>query len=157
MYRPNDDRVEITTRLAGKAVVPRTIRRRAVRILAALDKSDAEISILLCDNAFIRDLNRDYRGRDRPTDVLSFAQNEGEPLAPLETEILGDVIISVETAVRQATERDVPVLEETTDLLIHGILHLLGHDHQQPADREIMFKRAAELRELFPHTAVTFQ
>jgi probable rRNA maturation factor len=73
----------------------------------------------------IRDLNRQYRGKDKPTDVLSF------PLADaLCPHLLGDVIISIETATRQAQRRGHALLEELQTLLIHGILHLLGYDHE---------------------------
>ena len=96
-----------------------------------------ELSIVLCDDAFIAPLNRDYRGKNKATDVLSFSQREGE-YADANDPILGDVIISVETAQRQAAERGHDLGRELEVLLIHGILHLLGYDHIQDVDADIM-------------------
>ena len=110
-------------------------RRRSGVIASAANIPDAEISVTLVSDARIRALNRDYRGKDRPTDVLSFAQNEGE-FAELNAELLGDVIISLETADRQRGERS--LLDEATHLLVHGVLHLLGWDHAEDAEAERM-------------------
>ncbi len=91
----------------------------------------AEVSILLTTDEHIHQLNREYRGKDRPTDVLSFQQlEEDQPqlTSPEEPVILGDVVISVETAARQAAERDRSLDDELSLLVVHGILHLLGYD-----------------------------
>lgn len=98
-------------------------------MLAALDLPDGELSILLCDDEVIRELNRDYRGKDEPTDVLAFPMWDGAQPS-VEPTLLGDVVISIPTAARQAAERDRPIIEEVTFLLAHGLLHLVGHDHQ---------------------------
>lgn len=102
----------------------------ALTAMTQLDVEHGELSILLTDDAAIHPLNRDWRGKDRPTDVLSFSQVEGEPVpgAPL---VLGDVIISLETASRQAAERGHSVQREVEILLVHGIVHLLGYDHEE--------------------------
>jgi probable rRNA maturation factor len=92
---------------------------------------DAELSILLVSDAEMRKLNRDYRGKDRPTDVLSFAQQEGPGGAP--AGLLGDVVVSVDTAKRQAAERGATLPREAERLLVHGVLHLLGYDHERSA------------------------
>jgi probable rRNA maturation factor len=107
-----------------------------------------EVTLLLTGDPGLRRLNRDYRGLDRPTDVLSFAQLEGAPLAlaPGGTCALGDVAISFERAQRQATEYGHPLEREVGYLFVHGMLHLLGYDHEDEADREAM--RAAEERAL---------
>ncbi len=81
----------------------------------------AEISVVLCDDLFIRDLNNRYRGVDKPTDVLSFAQ-EDDP------EMLGDIVISLPTAACQAERAGWPPASETALLAVHGLLHLLGYD-----------------------------
>ena len=125
-------------------VDPRTVRRRGERVLKAAGKDDAELSILLCDDAFIRTLNRDYRDMDKPTDVLSFSMQEGEKLDSC-PELLGDVIISVETAVRQAESAGIKPIDEVTSLLIHGVLHLLGYEHQQPEHEEWMQREARRI------------
>ena len=97
-----------------------------------LQLHDREISFLLTNDKRIHELNKIYRHIDRPTDVLAFAMQEGE-LAELAGAVLGDVIVSVETARKQAAERGVSVLSEVTMLLAHGLLHLLGWDHETPA------------------------
>lgn len=117
-------------------------------MLRALSLEKAELSVLLCDDATIHTLNRDYRGKDRPTDVLAFAMREGEhtPATDLaQPEILGDVVISVPTARRQAIARSVPIIAEVTMLLAHGLLHLLGYDHATPEEDRRMRARTDEL------------
>jgi rRNA maturation RNase YbeY len=117
---------------------------RGRRLLAALDLPDAELSLLLVSDAVMRRLNRDWRGADRPTDVLSFAQAEGPGSAP--PGLLGDVVISVDTARRQAAERAAPLGAELDRLLIHGVLHLLGYDHERsPAEARRMQRRERAL------------
>jgi probable rRNA maturation factor len=112
--------------------------------LGFLGLEDTELSLVLCDDAFIQDLNRDYRGKDTPTDVLSFSQREGED-ADLEDPVLGDVVISLSTAMRQAEELGHTVETELVVLLVHGILHLLGHDHERPEEARVMADAEAEL------------
>ncbi|MEC7525534.1 MAG: rRNA maturation RNase YbeY [Myxococcota bacterium] len=120
------------------------VRERAERMLAALRMPDAELSILLCDDETIWALNRDYRGKDRPTDVLAFAMREGEGPA-LHQELLGDVVISLDTARRQAAERGRTIVYEVTFLLAHGLLHLLGYDHQTDDEERRMSARTDAL------------
>jgi rRNA maturation RNase YbeY len=92
----------------------------------------------------MQQLNRQYRGKDRPTDVLAFALREGES-GPAHTSVLGDVVISLETAARQARSRRRPLAAEVRVLLVHGILHVLGYDHERgPAEARRM--RALEHR-----------
>jgi probable rRNA maturation factor len=104
------------------------LRRSARRVLEALRLPDAELSLLLVSDPVMRTLNRDWRGKDRSTDVLSFSQREGDGGAP--GQLLGDVVISVDTARRQAEERGESLVRESERLLIHGVLHLLGYDHE---------------------------
>jgi len=112
-------------------------------VLRLLELNEAELSIVLCDDAFIHPLNLEYRGIDKPTDVLSFAMREGEE-AFEEDPTLGDVVISIDTAQRQADERGHSLGRELRVLLVHGILHLLGYDHEEDAEAELM--QAEELR-----------
>ena len=102
---------------------------------------------MLTDDENIRILNKQFRDTDAPTDVLSFAQQEGEEdfQCPAQEILLGDIVISVETARRQAEQRDVALDEELEMLLVHGLLHLLGYDHTQPHQAEVMFARQAAL------------
>ena len=116
---------------------------RMVRAAARTDgRPDFEVGLRLTSDATIRTLNRDYRRKDKATDVLAFAQREG-PGAALHPEVLGDLVISVETARRQA-RRGLPA--ELLHLAAHGLCHLLGYDHRDDAEEREMNKRAAALR-----------
>ena len=100
----------------------------------------AEISILLCQNEYIHTLNKQYRNIDRPTDVLSFALNEGEDdgYDGPDTALLGDIIISLDKVREQATEFGHSFERELAYLTIHGMLHILGYDHIEADERKIM-------------------
>jgi len=90
---------------------------------------DAEVSIWICDDEAIAELHAHYFGIEGPTNVISFAQGEGEH-SEVEPEMLGDVVISYETAMRDAPEAGNDLDDELAFLLIHGILHLVGYDHE---------------------------
>ena len=105
------------------------VRRAARAVLEAEGATDLELSITLLDDDAIRTMNRDWLGRDQPTDVIAFALGEGDA-APL-----GDVYIGVERAVEQAGGAGVPVREELVRLVVHGTLHVLGYDHDEGAER----------------------
>lgn len=104
----------------------------ARRLLRALGEDVAELTISLVDDREIQRLNRAYRGTDQPTDVLAFAMREGIR-TPGDAAVLGDVVISLETAGRQARRRGVATADEIRTLLVHGVLHLLGYDHERSA------------------------
>ncbi len=104
--------------------------------------ADAEISVLICDADTIHDLNKTYRHVDAPTDVLSFALNEGEEDIPEEEKTLGDIIINLDRAEEQAEEFGHSKERETAYLAIHGFLHILGYDHYEETDKKKM--RTAE-------------
>ena len=110
--------------------------------LLQLDK--AEVSFVLTDDAVVHELNKVYRAKDRPTDVLAFAMHEGE-FGALAGHVLGDVIVSVPTARKQAHSRRIQVLDEVTMLLAHGLLHLLGWDHDTVAKDRRMRAETARL------------
>jgi probable rRNA maturation factor len=116
-------------------------------MLGHLGFRSAELSIALVDDRTIRELNRIYRRKDKPTDVLAFPMDAGEDGA--DKELLGDVIVSIPTARRQARVRGRPLLAELTLLLAHGLLHLLGYDHRTDAEERRMNARARELTDLF--------
>lgn len=119
--------------------------RRAIEATLDLEsRGTAEVSVLLTDDAEIHALNRDYRQKDRPTDVLAFALEEGEG-GELDGP-LGDVIISVECAARQARSRRVDLDHELELLAVHGTLHLLGYDHAEPEEARIMRNRTRQIR-----------
>ena len=123
----------------------RRLSRRARRMLDVLGLGSAELSLVLVSDRVLHDLNRDWRGKDRPTDVLAFAQGEEGP-AP--HGLLGDVVISVDTARRQAASLGHSLVIEADRLLVHGLLHLLGYDHERsPAEaRRMQRKERAVLR-----------
>lgn len=103
---------------------------------------NAEISIQLCHNEYIHRLNKEYRQIDRPTDVLSFALNEGEEdgYDGPDTALLGDIVISLEKVQEQADEFGHSFERELAYLTIHGMLHILGYDHMTPGDKAEMRK-----------------
>jgi probable rRNA maturation factor len=114
----------------------RALRSATREILQALNRVDATVSLWIVNDEKMRELNRAHRKKDKPTDVLSF---------PLDRErFLGDIVISADTAKRQAAEYDAPLQREVERLIIHGMLHLLGHDHLKPTERRRM--RAEERR-----------
>ncbi|HEV2262645.1 MAG TPA: rRNA maturation RNase YbeY [Candidatus Rubrimentiphilum sp.] len=116
------------------AIDSRRLRSTAQKLLRILGQADATLSIALVNDVAIRQLNRRYRDKDKATDVLSFVAQEP----------LGDLAISVDTARRQAADYGAPLQNEIYRLLIHGILHLLGHDHREKSERAAM--EAAERR-----------
>lgn len=117
----------------SRVVSSREVERAAAAMLRALKLGKAELSVVLCDDATIHALNRDYRKKDKATDVLAFALREGE-WGHLAGDALGDVIISLDTATRQARERKIAARDEVKMLLAHGLLHLLGWDHRTDAE-----------------------
>lgn len=122
---------------------PELMRAARIGSEAALEAEGAEgdICIELTNDPVIHLLNRELRGVDRPTDVLSFPVNEGEELIAVPDGHLGDIMISVETAQRQAEELGHSTAREIAFLAIHGTLHVLGYDHMSPEDEEIMTAR----------------
>jgi probable rRNA maturation factor len=114
------------------------IERTVDALLVAAGERDSSVSVSFVRDARIRDLNRTFRGVDRPTDVLSFPLVEPEDTYAGAERLLGDIVISVDTAGRQAAAYDAPIAREVERLLIHGVLHLLGHDHMEPVERAAM-------------------
>ena len=102
----------------------------------------AELSVVLTDDAGIRTINAQWRGMDKPTNVLSFPQAEGKAIA--RAPMLGDIILACETIEREAAEAEKPFADHVTHLIVHGLLHLFGYDHMNDADAEAM--EAMEIR-----------
>jgi len=133
--------VLVSADVARGEAAARQLRRRAERYLEALGRADAELSILVTGDAGIRRLNRRWRRVDRPTDVLSFPLSDPPGAGP----ILGDVVISVDTAVRRGSKGARAVRLELDRYLAHGILHLLGFDHERRDDAVLMAAREEAL------------
>lgn len=142
VFRPGEPVVDISVEAAGwgdEAAV-RALAERA--IFAATAEEDlqvmpgSELSLVLSDDARIRALNKSWRGKDKPTNVLSFPGDDGEepPFGPL----LGDIVIALETVEREARELAKPFNEHFTHLIVHGTLHLFGYDHQIDEEAEEM-------------------
>lgn len=144
-------------RTRGTGLRAAALRATLERLLAEVDAPDATVSLSLVRDAEMRELNRDHRQKDRPTDVLSFPLYEPDAFerkgrthvrAPEQTEMmLGDIVISVDTAQSQAAAYDAPLTREVERLLIHGVLHLCGHDHERSGERRVMEREERRLAE----------
>ena len=126
---------------------PQNLLERAVNAALAHESQplDSELSIVLTDEARLQQLNRDYLGIDAPTDVLSFPASETDPETG--ARYIGDILISMPRARAQAESAGHPLQWEVQLLVIHGILHLLGHDHAEPEEKERMWNSQAEILE----------
>jgi len=133
-------------KVVGADCVTRVLQAMADRLEVV-----GEVSVSFVSDEEIHDLNRDYRAVDRPTDVLSFALQEGEDFPePTDFEadpMLGDIVVSIPTAVRQAEDYGHSIEREVAFLLAHGFLHLLGYDHQSPEEEREMFQIQEEVLE----------
>jgi probable rRNA maturation factor len=124
--------------IEGRAALPRNnvtstlIKEISEKILRYLKLTNVTLSVIITDNAVIQDINKQYRGKDRPTDVISFAYREEPfPEIEIEREELGDIYISLEKAEEQAGDYGNDLQGEIKRLLVHGILHLVGYDHEK--------------------------
>ncbi len=124
----------------------RQIRRTVRKLMNIMDCCDKEIGLVFVDDLSITEINRRYLGRDYSTNVISFSMLEGE-FSTINPDILGDVIISVETALRDAVNGEISFAEELDFLIIHGLLHLLGYNHENSNtyENERMTKKEQEL------------
>ncbi len=128
-----------------KGIDRRIVARKARAALEALGLGGSELSVSLVGDGEIRELNSRYRGKDRSTDVLAFALREGEFGAV--GDALGDVVISLDTARRQAREHRGTLVDEVDRLLVHGICHLAGYDHEiSPRQERRMRRKERDVR-----------
>jgi probable rRNA maturation factor len=124
-----------------KSDYKKSLKKIARLVLKELDvPKDAELSITFTDDIQMREINRSYRQIDRTTDVLSFPQSEGPDFT-----LLGDIVISIDTAKRHSVSYGVSLHEELKKLIIHGILHLLGQGHKKKKETQIMRGKEKEL------------
>lgn len=143
--------ISISNRQKQVAIATSKIRRAAKKILEDLECGDHELSVVFLDDPTITQLNHQYFGRKRPTNVIAFPLTAGDKTLP-SLRLLGDVVISAETARSQAKEAGVRVQDEILFLLIHGILHLVGYDHEgAAAERMKMERKERELFKLIAH------
>ena len=125
----------------------RSLRSNVMRLLKLVDCANKEICITLIDDAGIQIINKQYLLKDKPTNVISFSLQEGE-FGSVNPDMLGDIIISVETARRDACKGNLSLDEELLFLIIHGLLHLLGYDHVNTSQTNVRKMKQKE-RELF--------
>ncbi len=143
-------RIDIYTegiRLPYKKATRGMLRAIAVGAAARLDMTNASISIIMCDDAYIRGINREFRSIDQPTDVISFSNRE-VAFPELETTLdeIGDIFISVERALEQSQECRVTFIDELKRLVVHGMLHLAGYDHERSdLDEKIMLDKEEDI------------
>ena len=105
-------------------------------------------NVIIVDNEYIHKLNKEYRGIDRPTDVISFALEDSKDIEYEDFRLLGDIYISLDRAKEQAEEYGHSFKREICFLAVHGLLHLLGYDHMEKEEEEIMFKKQEEILKL---------
>ena len=126
--------------IESKYDFPSELIERAVHLALSHQKEspDVNLSVVMTDNRRLRKLNRDYLGIDAPTDVLSFPASESDPETG--ARYMGDILISVPYAVQSARKAGHPLEAELQLLVVHGVLHLLGHDHAKPREKARMWK-----------------
>ena len=117
----------------------------AAEAALAYEGAEGDITILVVDDQAIHTMNREYRGIDRPTDVLSFPAAEGEAVLAIPDGFLGDIAISLPRAEAQAEEYGHSLLRELSFLAVHGFYHLLGYDHMTKEEEEVMFSKQEEV------------
>lgn len=140
--------VTVVARRRVPGMSTRSLRACAQRAMAFLGESEADVCVTLVGDAEIQVLNREYRRKDAPTDVLAFATREGERV-PGDEASLGDIVISVDTARRQAAARGRALERELVVLVLHGLLHLVGYDHERsPAEARRMRRQEKRLARL---------
>ena len=114
-----------------------------------LEDTELEFSVIIVDNKRIHEINKEYRGIDRPTDVISFALEDNEEIEFDHYRVLGDIYISIDKVREQAKEYGHSEKRELAFLTVHGFLHLLGYDHMKPEDEKVMFARQEEILDGF--------
>ncbi len=117
--------------------------------LKKLDIKNAEFNVIFIKNDEIHAMNKEYRGVDRPTDVITFALEDHKDIELVGIRLLGDVYISIDKAREQAIEYGHSLKREISFLTIHGLLHLLGYDHMNPDDEKVMFSLQDEILDGF--------
>lgn len=133
--------IDVTNVSSNTVFDVQIVHRAVLAVLNAHNLEGYEISVLLTDDSRMTELNREYRGINAPTDVLAFPQLEDKGTELMNLNMLGDVVVSLETAARQAITEKHSLEEEVAFLTVHGMLHLLGYDHQTQAEATVMFDK----------------
>ena len=139
--------IDITNVSSNTTFDVEIVHKAVLVTLKTHNLEDYEVSVLLTDDSRITELNLEYRGIDAPTDVLAFAMREDEDSNLMNPNILGDIVISLETAERQAENETHSLEEEVAFLTVHGVLHLLGYDHQTQEEATVMFEKQENILE----------
>jgi probable rRNA maturation factor len=141
--------IQISNRQRRRRVPLKQLQQTARMLVAALGRPEAELSVLLVDDRRIAALNREFLSREGPTNVIAFPMQEGR-FAGLSPHLLGDVVISVDTAAREAERSGMRFERRLTELLVHGVLHLCGYDHEHdPAQaRRMAAKSRAMMKKI---------
>lgn len=137
--------VSLQVQAAEEAELEAAVRRAAQAALDYEGAQGAYLNATVVGDEEIHALNRDFRGIDRPTDVLSFSAREGEDIAALPDGFLGDIVLSLPRAQAQAAEYGHSLLRELSFLTVHGALHLLGYDHMEENEAAEMFERQEDI------------
>ena len=140
-------KIQIENRQSRFKIEKKKIRSTVTGILKLMDCADKEVSIVLTDDEHIQALNKTYLGRDKTTNVISFSLQEGE-YGNINPQLLGDVVISLDTAQKDALKGSFTLEQEIDFLLIHGILHLLGYNHENTSNAEARKMKEKE-KEIF--------
>jgi probable rRNA maturation factor len=140
-------KIQIENNQSEIKINKRKIRSTIIKLLKRLDCPDKEVSFLFVDDNIIQRLNKQYLGKNTPTNVLSFSLQEGE-FGSINPQILGDIVISIVTAQRDAFKSGFTFEQEIDFLIIHGLLHLLGYNHENTTEKETKKMQRKE-KELF--------
>jgi probable rRNA maturation factor len=132
--------VLIDNRQSKHEIPLKKVRQQAKAILSALDNPNGELSILIVDNSQIAALNKEYLKREGPTNVIAFPMQQGD-FAEVSPQLLGDVVISIERAYQEGRMTGITAEERFTQLLVHGILHLLGYDHEKTEEEALLMEK----------------
>lgn len=143
------NRIEIFNQLDEEINELETVEKVLLSAIKKEKLEDVTFNLIIVDNEYIHELNKNYRGIDRETDVITFALEDEDSIIVPEEEgrNLGDIYISIDKARSQAEEFGHGLLRELSFLAVHGFYHLLGYDHMTPEDEEVMFKKQEEVLE----------
>ena len=140
------NKIEISNQTNEKIEELDTVKKVLLSAVKKENLKDVVFTLIIVDNNYIHELNKNYRNIDRETDVITFAlEDEESIIIPVKERILGDIYISIEKAKSQAEEYGHSLLRELSFLAVHGFYHLLGYDHMTPEDEKIMFEKQEEV------------